>query len=86
MYEIKTEDSYEYFTDDQEMFDFSNYSTKSKYFDNSSKLVVGKMKDETNGVVIKEFLGWKPKMYSYLLDDNSKLKKQKVWTKMLPQQ
>ena len=57
MYEIKTEDSYEYFTDDQEMFDFSNYSTKSKYFDNSSKLVVGKMKDETNGVVIKEFLG-----------------------------
>ena len=57
MYEIKTEDSYEYFTDDQEMFDFSNCSTKSKYFDNSSKLVVGKMKDETNGVVIKEFLG-----------------------------
>ena len=57
MYEVKTEDSYEYFTDDQEMFDFSNYSTKSKYYDNSSKLVVSKMKDETNGVVIKEFLG-----------------------------
>ena len=57
MYEVKTEDSYEYFTDDQEMFDFSNYSTKSKYYDNSSKLVVSKMKDETNGAVIKEFLG-----------------------------
>ena len=57
MYEVKTEDSYEYFTDDQEMFDFRNYSTKSKYYDNSSKLVVSKMKDETNGVVIKEFLG-----------------------------
>ena len=57
MYEVKTEDSYEYFTDDQEMFDFSNYLTKSKYYDNSSKLVVSKMKDETNGVVIKEFLG-----------------------------
>ena len=77
MYEVKTEDSYEYFTDDQEMFDFSNYLTKSKYYDNSSKLVVSKMKDETNGVVIKEFLGWKPKMYSYLLDDNSKHKKAK---------
>ena len=28
----------------KKMFDFSNYSTKSKY-DNSNKLVVGKMKD-----------------------------------------
>ena len=29
------------------MFDFSNYS---KYYNNSNKLVVGKMKDETAGV------------------------------------
>ena len=29
------------------MFFFSNYSTKSKYYDSSNKLVVGKMKDET---------------------------------------
>ena len=35
-----------------EMFDFSNYSTKSKYYDNSKKLVVGKMKDEIVGVAI----------------------------------
>ena len=28
------------------MFDFSNYSAKSKYYHNSNKLVVGKMKDE----------------------------------------
>ena len=34
------------------MFDFSNYSTKSKCYDNSNKLVVGKMKDETAGVTI----------------------------------
>ena len=39
MREIKTEDVY-----DKEMFDFSNYSAKSKY-DNSNKLVVGKVKD-----------------------------------------
>ena len=50
------------------MFDFSNYSTKSKYYDNSNKLVVGKTKDETAGVVIEES---KPKVYSYLVDDNS---------------
>ena len=59
------------------MFDFINYSTKSKYYDNSNKLVVGKMKDETAGVVIEEFVGLKPKMYSYLVDDNSEHKKGK---------
>ena len=52
------------------MFDFSNYSTKSKYYDNSNKLVVGKMKDETAGVAI-EFLGLKPKIYSCLVYYNS---------------
>ena len=36
------------------MFDFINYSTKSKYYDNSNKLVVGKMKDETAGGMIKK--------------------------------
>ena len=30
MYEIKTEDFYEDFNSNNEMFDFSNYSTKSK--------------------------------------------------------
>ena len=38
MYEIKTEeDVYEDFSSSKEMFDFSNYSTKSKYYGNSSK-------------------------------------------------
>ena len=38
------------------MFHFSNYSAKSKYYDNSNKLVVGKMKYETACVGIEEFL------------------------------
>ena len=59
------------------MFDFSNYSTKSKYYDNSNKLVSGKIKDETGGVVIKEYVGLKPNMYSFLADDNSEHKKEK---------
>ena len=42
------------------MFDFSNYSTKSEYYDNSNRLVAGKMKDETVGVTIEEFVGLKP--------------------------
>ena len=77
IYEIKTKDVYEDFSNDKEMFDFSNYSTKSKYYDNSNKLVVGKMKDETAGVAIEEFVGLKPKMYSDLVDDNSQHEKVK---------
>ena len=75
MYKIKTEDDYKDFSNYKEMFGFRNYSTKSKYYDNSNKLVVGKMKDETSGVAIEEFFGLKPKMYSYLVDDNSEHKK-----------
>ena len=39
--------------------------------------MVGKMKDETAAVAIEEFVGLKPKMYSYLVDDNSEHKKAK---------
>ena len=53
------------------MFDFSNYSTKSKFYDNSNKLVIGKMKDETAAIAIKVFVGLKPKMYSFLVEYNS---------------
>ena len=58
---------------------FSNYSTvvKSKYYDNSNKLVVGKIKDDIVGVAIEEFFGLKSKMYPYLVDDNSEHKKAK---------
>ena len=78
MYEIKYEDDYEDLSNDKEIFDFSNYSTKSKYYDNSNKLVVEKMKDETAGVAIKESVGLKPEIYSYLVNDNSEHKKAKV--------
>ena len=62
--EIKTEDVYEDFSSEKEMFDFSNYLTKSKYNNNSKKLIIGKMKDETGGVAIEEFVELKPKLYS----------------------
>ena len=77
MYHIKTEDVYEDFSNDKEMLDFSNYSTKSKCCDNSNVLVVLKTKDEKAGVAIKEFAGLKPKMLSYLVNDNSEHKKAK---------
>ena len=47
-----------------------NTMMKSKYYDNSNKLVIGKMEDETGGVVIEKFVGLKSKMYSFLVDNN----------------
>ena len=78
MYKIKTEDIYEEFNSNKEMFDFSNYSTKSKCYDNWNKLIIGKMKIETGDVTNEEFLGLrKSKMYSFLVD-NTKHKKSKT--------
>ena len=52
MYKVKTEDVYKVFSKNEEIFDFSNYSHKSKYYDDSKILVVGKIKYETGGVAI----------------------------------
>ena len=82
MYEIKIEDVYEDFSKDKKNFD----AAKLKYYNDSKKLVVVGMKSETAGVAIKEFVVLKPNMYSFLLDDNSKHKNQRMGIKMLLQQ
>ena len=41
MNEIKTEDVHKNFRRNKEVFDFSNYSAKSKCYDESKKLIVG---------------------------------------------
>ena len=46
------------------MFDFSNYSKDSKLFDQTNRKVIGKMKDQSDGIVVTEFVGIKSKIYS----------------------
>ena len=46
VYEIKTEDIYEDFYLDKDLFDLSGYPLHSKFFDPVNKKVIGKMKDE----------------------------------------
>ena len=48
----------------KDLFDFSNYSKDSKFFDETNKTGIGKMKDEFGGVIVIEFGGLKSKMYS----------------------
>ena len=40
-----------------------------KYYDDPKKLIAGKIKDQTSGFAIEEFIGSNPKMYSFLVDD-----------------
>ena len=75
MYEIETKNIYDDFSNNREMFDFSNYSATSKYYDDSNALVVGEMKDEMGSVVIEEFVGLNPKMYLILPSNSSEYKK-----------
>ena len=77
VFEIETENVYENFSKNKEMFEFSNYFAKSKYYDDSNKLVVLKIKDEMGGVATEEFVGLKPKVYSNVVSDSNEKKKEK---------
>ena len=66
-YCIETEDVYEDMKANNELFDMSNYGENentAKYFDATNKKVLGKFKDEYGGIIVFEFVGLKPKMYS----------------------
>lgn len=70
-YEIEAEDVYKDFQKDKSMFDNSDYPENSPFYDKSNKKVIGKFKDEAAGLVIKEFIGLRSKMYSYIKDNNA---------------
>ena len=44
VYEIETKNVYDDFSKNKEIFDFSNYSVKSKYYHDLNELAFGKMK------------------------------------------
>ena len=80
---IKTEDVDKNFSRGKRMFDFSNYSATSKYYDDSKKLVrkwlvrsgSNKHVVETGGVAVNRFVGSKRKKCWFLVDDSSEHKK-----------
>ena len=65
------------------MFDFSEYSKDSVYYDSLNEKVLGKMKDELNGVKIVEFIGLKSKMYTSIADNDKEDNKAKGVDKKL---
>ena len=47
------------FINGKDLFDFSNYSKDSIFYDDTNKKVIGKMKNEYSEVVIIKFIGLK---------------------------
>ena len=54
--------------EDNDEYDFSEYPFLHPNFDIKNKKIIGKMKDELNGMILEEFLGPRPKCYSLLFN------------------
>ena len=66
VYDIKTEDFYKDIAEDVETrFDTSGYVPGRPSPIEKNKKVIGLMKDELGGKIMKEFISLRPKMYSY---------------------
>ena len=50
-YEIKSENNYEDFYKQKDLFDYINYSKDSKFFDESNNKVIGKIKYGFGGII-----------------------------------
>ncbi|CAF4750982.1 unnamed protein product [Pieris macdunnoughi] len=72
IYNIKTNNFYEDIKCDlQARFDTSDFSKDNIYnLPLVNKKNVGLMKDESNGRIIREFIGLRSKMYSYIIQDD----------------
>ena len=69
---VTTEDVYTDMLLDADLYDTSNYPTDHPLHSTVDKKVIGKFKDELGGKVMTEFIGLRPKMYSYVGDDSGK--------------
>ena len=78
MYELDTDDFYEDIRDDiKTKFDTSDYPPdhKSGILTGVNKKVIGMFKDEVGGKQITKFVGLKPKLYSFKVEESSTTKK-----------
>lgn len=72
-YEIETDDLNRELIDLKDQMDFSNFPIDHPLFSKQNAKVVGKFKIENGHHIITEFVGLKPKMYSYLTLKEDKL-------------
>jgi hypothetical protein len=75
-YAIVCEDFYKEIEQDLVRFDTSAYDKNHFLYSGKNKKVMGKSKDEMNGLIMYEYCGLRPKLYSYFplqwLDDQNR--------------
>ena len=64
LYEVFTTDIYADMYENKEEYDFSEYPFIHPNYDKTNKKVIGKFKDELNGLPLEEFVGLRAKCYS----------------------
>src|SRR5207245_11021577 len=69
-YSISCPDIYKDMSEKLELYDTSNFDNMHRCFSIRNKGRLGVMKDETQGVPIREFVGLRAKMYSLKLTDS----------------
>jgi hypothetical protein len=62
---VETEDLYKDLKNMGDYFDFSNYAEDHDNYDLKNNKKLGYFKDEMAGQIMREYVGLKPKMYSY---------------------
>lgn len=63
---------------DKHLFDTSENVTKHPLYRIDNKKILSKMKDETKGIPIEEFVGLKSKMYSLIHRTKGKIEEKKT--------
>ena len=64
-YSIQTKDFYKDIKKHKDLFDTSNYPKDHELYSDKNKKVLGKFKDETDGIPITEFVGLRSKLYAF---------------------
>ena len=65
--------------EDKNLYDFSEYPINHPNYDITSKKVLDKFKDEMKSLIIIEFIGLKPKMYSFnYINNNIKISENSI--------
>ena len=68
VFHVKCDDFYRDMKQNPKYFDFSNFKSNSNLYSRNNKYKPGCWKDECGGQVIKSFCSLRPKMYSYIVE------------------
>ena len=75
IYEIFTDDIYDFMNEKRDLFDTSKFNKNHKLYNKNTASQLGLFKPENADNIITEFIGLKAKSYSYMTDEENKKNK-----------